>query len=114
MLLSFRGMYRQTFASDEADNDSNKVFVYTGILPVCGDDDGVATVLSHEIAHTVCHHAAESASYSAVYYALLTASIVAFAGIDLFSLFGLSLVFTNPKSRRMESEADKVGLKLSE
>jgi predicted Zn-dependent protease len=37
-----------------------KVFVFTGILPVVGgDDDQLATVLSHEIAHALAHHASE-------------------------------------------------------
>jgi predicted Zn-dependent protease len=33
-----------------------KVFVFTGILPICRDDDGIAAVLGHEIAHNVAHH----------------------------------------------------------
>lgn len=28
-----------------------KIFVFTGILPVSGNDDGLATVLGHEVAH---------------------------------------------------------------
>lgn len=35
-----------------------KVFVFTGILPLCKDEDGVAAVLGHEIAHVVAHHQA--------------------------------------------------------
>ena len=35
-----------------------KVFVFTGILPLCRDDDGIAAVLGHEIAHVVAHHTA--------------------------------------------------------
>jgi metalloendopeptidase OMA1, mitochondrial len=35
-----------------------KVFVFTGILPLCKDDDGIAAVLGHEIAHVVAHHTA--------------------------------------------------------
>jgi len=36
-----------------------KVFVFTGILPICGNDDGLAAVLSHEVGHTVARHIAE-------------------------------------------------------
>lgn len=35
-----------------------KVFVFTGILPLCRDEDGIAAVLGHEIAHVVAHHSA--------------------------------------------------------
>lgn len=28
-----------------------KIFVFTGILPVSANDDGLATVLGHEVAH---------------------------------------------------------------
>ncbi len=37
-----------------------KVFVFTGILKVIGDnDDYLATVLAHEVAHALAHHASE-------------------------------------------------------
>ncbi|KAL8650543.1 MAG: hypothetical protein Q9210_003761 [Variospora velana] len=39
-----------------------KVFVYSGILPICKNEDGLAAVLGHEIAHTMCHHVQENAS----------------------------------------------------
>ncbi len=39
-----------------------KVFVFSGILPICENEDGLAAVLSHEIAHNVAHHTQESAS----------------------------------------------------
>lgn len=35
-----------------------KVFVFTGILPHCQNEDGIAAVLGHEIAHVVAHHTA--------------------------------------------------------
>jgi Zn-dependent protease with chaperone function len=35
-----------------------KVFVFTGILDACRDEDSVAAVLGHEIAHVVAHHTA--------------------------------------------------------
>ncbi|KAL9012463.1 MAG: hypothetical protein Q9173_002779 [Seirophora scorigena] len=39
-----------------------KVFVYSGILPICQNEAGLAAVLGHEIAHNLCHHAQENAS----------------------------------------------------
>lgn len=41
-----------------------KVFVFTGLLPVCGGEEGLAVVLGHEIAHNVAHHSAEKTSKS--------------------------------------------------
>src|SRR4029453_6186571 len=36
-----------------------KIVVYTGILPLIGNDAGLATVLGHEVAHATAEHAAE-------------------------------------------------------
>ena len=43
-----------------------KVAVYTGILPVCKDDAGLAVVLGHEIAHALAGHGAEKISQTYV------------------------------------------------
>src|SRR5256885_6013763 len=39
-----------------------KVGVYTGILPITKTEEGLATVLGHEIAHAAAHHGAERMS----------------------------------------------------
>ncbi|KAJ2255894.1 metalloendopeptidase [Coemansia sp. RSA 455] len=39
-----------------------KIFVFSGLLSVTQDDDGLATVLSHEIAHQLANHSAEKLS----------------------------------------------------
>lgn len=39
-----------------------KIFVFTGILPVAENDDGLAVVLGHEVAHVVARHGAERMS----------------------------------------------------
>lgn len=38
------------------------IFVFTGILGVCGDEDGLSVVLGHELAHQVARHSAERMS----------------------------------------------------
>ncbi|KAG8906777.1 hypothetical protein FRB99_006154 [Tulasnella sp. 403] len=88
---------------------SGKIFVFTGIVPLAKNEDGLALVL--EIAHVVLRHMGEKASGSRV---------ILFAGIllQLFGLdFGLSRILTNlvlalPNSRVCENEADNVGLRL--
>lgn len=39
-----------------------KVAIYTGILPLCGDEAGLAAVVGHEMAHIVANHGAERMS----------------------------------------------------
>ena len=43
-------------------SDSGKVFVFSGILPICNGEHGLAAILGHEIAHNVARHQAESTS----------------------------------------------------
>ena len=39
-----------------------KSAVYTGLLPVTGDEDSLAAVVGHEVAHAIAHHGAERMS----------------------------------------------------
>jgi len=39
-----------------------KVAIYTGILPICANEDGLAAVMGHEIAHAFAHHGEERMS----------------------------------------------------
>lgn len=88
------------------------IFVFTGILPVCANEDGLATVLAHEISHQVARHAGEKISGQKVSVALsLLASTL---GIDpQLTSPALGLFLTLPNSRAAESEADQIGLKLA-
>ncbi|KAL9076614.1 MAG: hypothetical protein Q9161_000946 [Pseudevernia consocians] len=87
-----------------------KVFVFSGILPICAGEDGLAAVLGHEIAHNIAHHTAEKVSQIAYLY-LATVVLKWFFDIpDQFSHFLLDIAFERPGSRKMESEADYIGL----
>ena len=94
-----------------------KVAFYTGILPTCLNDDGIATVMGHEIAHAIARHGNERMSQSmaiqvgssAVSVAMnqqpeLTRNIL-LQSVGVGSTLGM-LAF----SRKHELEADQLGL----
>jgi len=93
-----------------------KVFVYSGILPIAKNDDGIAAILGHEIAHNLARHAAEQLSslvllapirWGFIYldYTGITWGLGRILG-DLAMELGLMM----PASRKQESEADYLGL----
>ncbi|CAA7264597.1 unnamed protein product [Cyclocybe aegerita] len=87
------------------------VVVFTGILPICQDEEGLAAVLAHEIGHVVARHTAERISSQLVYMSLTF--LLQALGLDM----GLSDIFSKyafdlPNSRKQETEADLIGLRL--
>lgn len=54
-----------------------KVVVYTGLLPITQNDEGLATVLSHEISHAIARHGSERVSQAFVAQGLLVGGQVA-------------------------------------
>ncbi len=88
----------------------NKVFVFSGILPICAGEDGLAAVLGHEIAHNVAHHTGEKISqwFYLFPFALLLSFTFDISGQAAQTLLSLALEW--PGSRKMESEADYIGL----
>ncbi|KAF2144069.1 uncharacterized protein K452DRAFT_267196 [Aplosporella prunicola CBS 121167] len=89
-----------------------KVFVFSGILPICGGEDGLAAVLGHEIAHNVADHAAERMSNSIILLGLATLVDFALGGTGGLSSMLFDLTFSKPGSRAQESEADYIGLMM--
>ena len=99
-----------------------KIAVYTGILPITKNTNGLAAVMGHEIAHAVAKHSVERASRGVL---LKTGTSL----IDIFSGGKLSQVnratgmdtvgllsqigIMNPFSRKQESEADFLGMIFS-
>ncbi|KAG5363428.1 Mitochondrial metalloendopeptidase OMA1 [Yarrowia sp. B02] len=90
---------------------NGKVFVFSSILPICGDDDGLATVLAHETAHQVARHTAEKLSWAPIYM-LVGFALYAVTGSDAFNRFIVSSLMEKPSSRHMETEADYIGLMM--
>ena len=93
-----------------------KIAFYSGILPIAKNNDGIASIMGHEIAHAVARHSAERTSRSI----LMDAGTYAFERFILgTSLRGYSRgAYTQlrqiglelPFNRSQESEADYLGL----
>lgn len=88
-----------------------KVFVYASILPVCENDDGLATVLSHELSHQLARHSSEQLSKAPIYMAL-SLVLYALTGSDSLNAFLINSALKMPASREMETEADYMGLMI--
>lgn len=79
-----------------------KVFVYTGILPICGDEDGLAAVLGHEIAHVVARHPAERMSNSFLTLGAVFMISLLFDVSGQFTSLLVNLMYGLPNSRSQE------------
>ncbi|EEH03737.1 mitochondrial metalloendopeptidase OMA1 [Histoplasma capsulatum G186AR] len=88
------------------------VFVFTGILPICRDRDGLAAVLGHEIAHVLAHHPAERMSSNIIVIVTALAASMLFDVSQNLSSMILNLMLALPNSRAQESEADEIGLMM--
>ncbi len=97
-----------------------KVCFYSGILPVCKDESGIAVVMGHEIAHAIASHGRERASEAMAAQGISQIGAVA-AGVYTGDQrvmeivgqvlgVGSTLGVVLPNSRKQESEADKLGL----
>jgi len=97
-----------------------KVVFYSGIIPVCQDEQGVAVVMGHEIAHAVARHGNERMSQSLIteYGSLALDVALQQKPEQTRSIFlnaygiGAQVGVMLPFSRKQEYEADKLGLIL--
>lgn len=97
-----------------------KIVVYTGILPVVKDENGLATVMSHEVAHAIANHGGERMSQELVIQAggmglaQITKTKPELARTILMQAYGAGsqVGILLPYSRSHESEADRIGLVL--
>ncbi len=95
-----------------------KVVVYTGILPVAQNENGLATVMGHEVAHAVAQHGNERMSQGLLTQLGGMALSVALSQNpsqtnNLFMAaygMGTQIGVLLPYSRLQESEADQLGL----
>ena len=99
-----------------------KIAVYTGILEITKNNDGLASVMGHEIAHAVAKHSIERASRALVFNVGTQIADIASGGaisrtarttgVDVAGMlrtFGID----NPFGRKQETEADYLGLIFS-
>jgi len=99
-----------------------KIAVYTGILEITKNKDGLASVMGHEIAHAVAKHSIERASRALVFNVGTQIADIASGGaisrtarttgVDVAGMlrtFGID----NPFGRKQETEADYLGLIFS-
>jgi predicted Zn-dependent protease len=97
-----------------------KVAVYTGILPVTRDENGLAAVLGHEIGHVIARHGGERVSQQILVNVGLETTMAALSRGNpatvqaVASLLGAGATVgvLLPWSRKQESEADRLGLIL--
>jgi hypothetical protein len=83
-----------------------KVFVFTGILPVCDGDDGLAAVLGHEIGHNLARHIAEQMSRNIILVGLATLGEFATGIPDVLSRQLMQLAYELPRGRAQEVRRD--------
>ena len=99
-----------------------KIAIYTGILDITKNIDGLAAVMGHEIAHAVAKHSVERASRGVLINTtfkitdILTGGKISkinrTTGMDTVGLL-TQLGIMNPFNRKQESEADYLGLIFS-
>jgi len=94
-----------------------KVVFYTGILPICRNDDGVAAVMGHEIAHAFAKHGQERMSQGQLKAIGGVAVALGTSGKDSETQFIWNMAYGVGTgvgllafSRKHETEADKLGL----
>ncbi|MDF1800725.1 MAG: M48 family metallopeptidase [Planctomycetota bacterium] len=87
-----------------------KMAVYTGILPVCQDANGLAVVMGHEIGHAIARHGTQRMSTDS-----LAQTALELLGNDDYETAG-ALIYQYaaalPFGRAHELEADHIGLIL--
>ncbi|WBX72295.1 M48 family metallopeptidase [Tenacibaculum retecalamus] len=93
-----------------------KVVFYTGILPICANEDGIAAVMGHEVAHAFAKHGQERMSTGQLQQlggaavALGTRNSKNSAIFNTAYGLGTQVGVMLPFSRSHETEADKLGL----
>ena len=99
-----------------------KIAIYSGMLEITKNTDGLAAIMGHEIAHAVAKHSVERASRGMVINVAAQVTDILTGGklsqvnrttgmntVGLLTQMGI----TNPFNRKQETEADYLGLIFS-
>jgi len=95
-----------------------KIVFYTGIMPICQNETGVAVVMGHEVAHALADHGAQRMSAGTLQQLGAVAGNVAIQDPQKRNIFnqaygvGSTVGVMLPFSRSHETEADRIGLQI--
>ena len=92
-----------------------KMAVYTGLVPVAGNEDAMAVVMGHEIAHALLRHGAQRMAQQKL--SQMGQMAGAMSGMDpqqqQMVMAAMGYGYLLPYARKHETEADEVGLMLA-
>lgn len=94
--------------------------IYTGLIPIAENEDGLAVIMGHEIGHALARHGAERMAQQNLQRIIGAGVSMGAGGMDIgaqravMGVFGgiSQYGFALPFSRKHESEADEIGLYL--
>ena len=97
-----------------------KIVFYSGILPICKDEAGMATVMGHEVAHALANHGQQRMSAGLAQQVGAGVAQAAVGGKSaetqalVMQAYGIGTTVGGmlPFSRSHETEADEIGLIL--
>lgn len=95
-----------------------KIVFYTGIMPICQSETGVAVVMGHEVAHALADHGAQRMSAGMIQQGIAIAGNIAIDDPQKKNIFnqaygiGSTVGVMLPFSRSHETEADRIGLQI--
>ena len=102
---------------------SGNIFIFSGMLDLCENDDQLAVIIGHEMAHSILGHQAEQLTLASFVQVILFVpmallwALMPNGGIAIVSDWFINkvsdILIHLPFSRAMEMEADEVGLVLA-
>jgi predicted Zn-dependent protease len=95
-----------------------KIVFYSGIMPICQSETGIAVVMGHEVAHALADHGAQRMSAGMIQQGVAVAGNIVIDDPQKRNIFnqaygiGSAVGVMLPFSRSHETEADRIGLQI--